>query len=100
MMSGWSFGEKTRSCLGPPVLPSWHRGDRDPPTCQQVPEASWTVGERDGVAYAYTRPSPTRYPWQWYWGLALCGHRLATLRTGAVSRCPLRLRQAIGALVR
>ena len=24
-------------------------------------------GERDGVPYAYTRPSPTRYPWQWYW---------------------------------
>src|ERR1700761_2166882 len=31
MMSGWSFGEKTRSCLGPPDLPSWHRGDWDPP---------------------------------------------------------------------
>jgi len=24
-------------------------------------------GERDGTPYAYTRPSPTRYPWQWYW---------------------------------
>jgi hypothetical protein len=24
-------------------------------------------GERDGVAYAYTEPSPGRYPWQWYW---------------------------------
>jgi len=27
----------------------------------------WVVGEREGTAYAYTRPSPTRYPWQWYW---------------------------------
>ena len=29
--------------------------------------ASWAEGERDGVPYAYTRPSPARYPWQWYW---------------------------------
>jgi len=25
------------------------------------------VGERDGVEFAYTRPSPGRYRWQWYW---------------------------------
>ena len=25
------------------------------------------VGERDGVPFAYTRPSPGRYRWQWYW---------------------------------
>jgi len=24
-------------------------------------------GERAGVPFAYTRPSPGRYPWQWYW---------------------------------
>jgi hypothetical protein len=35
--------------------------------CRSVLEASWTVGERDGVPYAYTRPSPERYRWQWYW---------------------------------
>jgi hypothetical protein len=35
--------------------------------CQRVLEASWTVGERDGVPFAYTRPSPGRYRWQWYW---------------------------------
>ena len=29
--------------------------------------ASWAEGERNGVPYGYTRPSPTRYPWQWYW---------------------------------
>jgi hypothetical protein len=32
-----------------------------------VLDASWAEGERDGVPYAYTRPSPARYPWQWYW---------------------------------
>jgi hypothetical protein len=35
--------------------------------CQRVLEGSWTAGERDGVAFAYTRPSPGRYRWQWYW---------------------------------
>jgi hypothetical protein len=29
--------------------------------------ASWAQGERDSLPYAYTRPSPARYPWQWYW---------------------------------
>jgi hypothetical protein len=24
-------------------------------------------GERDGVGFEYTEPSPGRYPWQWYW---------------------------------
>ena len=28
---------------------------------------NWRVGERDGVPYAYSQPSPGRYPWQWYW---------------------------------
>jgi hypothetical protein len=32
-----------------------------------VLDGSWTVGERDGVPFAYTRPSPERYRWQWYW---------------------------------
>jgi len=35
--------------------------------CQQVLEGGWTVGERQGVPFAYTRPSPGRYAWQWYW---------------------------------
>jgi hypothetical protein len=30
-------------------------------------ERNWVEGERDGVPYRYTRPSPGRYPWQWYW---------------------------------
>lgn len=29
--------------------------------------ASWVEGERNGVPYAYSRPSPTHYYWQWYW---------------------------------
>lgn len=28
---------------------------------------NWAEGERDGARFAYTRPSPSRYPWQWYW---------------------------------
>src|SRR5271157_5943203 len=35
--------------------------------CRGVLERSWTTGERDGVPFAYTRPSPERYRWQWYW---------------------------------
>jgi hypothetical protein len=33
----------------------------------RVLRRNWAEGERDGVPFAYTRPSPTRYPWQWYW---------------------------------
>jgi hypothetical protein len=35
--------------------------------CQKTLTANWASGDRDGVAYAYTRPSPGRYRWQWYW---------------------------------
>src|SRR5207302_4881274 len=34
--------------------------------CRETLERSWTVGERDGVSFAYTPPSPERYRWQWY----------------------------------
>jgi len=34
---------------------------------ERVLRQGWVEGERDGTPYAYTRPSPTRYPWQWYW---------------------------------
>ncbi|HEU4943696.1 MAG TPA: hypothetical protein VFT10_00890, partial [Solirubrobacterales bacterium] len=34
---------------------------------ERVLHQNWLEGKRDGVPYAYTRPSPTRYPWQWYW---------------------------------
>jgi hypothetical protein len=35
--------------------------------CRRVLEGNWASGERDGIPFAYTRPSPGRYPWQWYW---------------------------------
>jgi hypothetical protein len=35
--------------------------------CERVLRGNWHEGERDGVPFAYTRPSPGRYPWQWYW---------------------------------
>ena len=34
---------------------------------ERVLRQNWLEGERDGVRFAYTRPSPSRYPWQWYW---------------------------------
>jgi hypothetical protein len=34
---------------------------------EQTLRGSWVEGERDGARFAYTRPSPSRYPWQWYW---------------------------------
>jgi hypothetical protein len=35
--------------------------------CASTLAANWTTGTRAGVGFAYTRPSPERYPWQWYW---------------------------------
>jgi hypothetical protein len=34
---------------------------------ERVLRWDWTEGDRDGFRYRYTRPSPGRYPWQWYW---------------------------------
>src|SRR5262245_45141568 len=36
-------------------------------SAERVLRGNWLEGEREGAAFAYTRPSPTRYPWQWYW---------------------------------
>jgi hypothetical protein len=33
----------------------------------QTLRGNWIEGERDGVHYGYSRPSPGHYPWQWYW---------------------------------
>jgi mannosylglycerate hydrolase MGH1-like protein len=38
-----------------------------PSLAESVLRASWAHGERRGVPFAYTRPSPARYRWQWYW---------------------------------
>jgi hypothetical protein len=44
-------------------------GDGNPAVglAERVLRGNWLEGSRDGISYAYTRPSPTRYPWQWYW---------------------------------
>ncbi|HET9186046.1 MAG TPA: hypothetical protein VFN82_07845 [Solirubrobacterales bacterium] len=34
---------------------------------ERVLRQNWVEGQRDGERYAYTQPSPGRYPWQWYW---------------------------------
>jgi len=36
-------------------------------TAERVLRGNWLEGEREGIRFAYTRPSPNRYPWQWYW---------------------------------
>lgn len=35
--------------------------------CREVLERNWREGSLDGRRFAYTAPSPGRYPWQWYW---------------------------------
>ncbi len=35
--------------------------------CRRTLEDNWREGERDGVPYRFTVPSPGRYPWQFYW---------------------------------
>jgi Mannosylglycerate hydrolase MGH1-like glycoside hydrolase domain len=34
---------------------------------ERVLRQNWLEGERDGVPFRYTQPSPGRYPWQWFW---------------------------------
>jgi hypothetical protein len=34
---------------------------------ERVLRQGWTEGTRDAMPFRYTRPSPGRYPWQWYW---------------------------------
>jgi hypothetical protein len=34
---------------------------------ERVLGRNWQEGVRGGVRFAYTEPSPGRYPWQWYW---------------------------------
>jgi hypothetical protein len=38
-----------------------------PSAPERVLRRGWVEGWRDGRRFAYTRPSPRRYPWQWYW---------------------------------
>jgi Glycosyl hydrolase family 63 C-terminal domain len=34
---------------------------------EETLRANWVDGERDGVPFGYSPPSPGHYPWQWYW---------------------------------
>ncbi len=34
---------------------------------ERVLRENWLQGKRGETRFAYTRPSPGRYPWQWYW---------------------------------
>ncbi len=42
--------------------------------CEQTLRRNWREGVRDtdGVSFAYTRPSPGHYPFQWYWDSCFC----------------------------
>jgi hypothetical protein len=48
--------------------------------CESVLRQNWREGIRSGdrLAFAYTCPSPGRYPWQWYWDS--CFHAIAWRR--------------------
>jgi len=39
--------------------------------CERVLDQNWRSGTHNGIPYAYTAPSPGRYPWQWYWDSCL-----------------------------
>jgi hypothetical protein len=43
---------------------AWAHADR-------VLHQNWRTGSYAGHRYAYTSPSPHRYPWQWYWDSCL-----------------------------
>jgi len=45
---------------------------------ERVLRQNWREGAAEGVPYAYTEPSPGRYPWQWYWDS--CFHAIAWRR--------------------
>ncbi len=75
--------EATQPADGP-LSPS----DRDQlaSLCRSTLERSWRTGTRAGTAYAYTSPSPGRYPWQWYWDscfAAIAWRRYAPQRSEA-----------------
>ena len=37
---------------------------------EETLRASWIEGDRNDVPFAYSRPSPSHYYWQWYWDSA------------------------------
>jgi hypothetical protein len=72
----------------PTLLGTLNRSNRDivASASEGVLRQNWLEGERDGFRYRYTRPSPTRYPWQWYWDscfAAIVWRRFDPLRSRA-----------------
>ena len=45
---------------------------------ERVLRQNWLEGRRGELSYAYTQPSPGRYPWQWYWDS--CFHAIVRRR--------------------
>jgi len=61
-------------------------------SAEGVLRGNWLEGERAGVPFAYTRPSPSRYPWQWYWDscfAAIVWRRFDAARARAELECLL-----------
>lgn len=61
---------QTSSCELSPCVDTPVEGalrERVERSCRITLERNWREGERHGRRYAYTAPSPGRYPWQWYW---------------------------------
>jgi hypothetical protein len=56
--------------------------------------AGWVEGRRQGKRFAYTPPSPGRYPWQWYWDS--CFHAIVWRRFDR-SRAEAELRSLLAA---
>lgn len=51
--------------------------------CRRVLDAGWHEGRHQGIAYGFTMPSPSRYPWQFYLDsclIAIARRRLDPLR--------------------
>jgi hypothetical protein len=61
------IGRRRRRIPGVVVGPPPAAPDGLTELCRRVLTESLAEGERNGVPYSYTRPSPARYPWQWYW---------------------------------
>jgi hypothetical protein len=55
--------------MAPPTLDRYR--ERVLAECRRVLEQNWRTGSRGDTRFAYTCPSPGRYPWQWYWDSCL-----------------------------
>jgi hypothetical protein len=76
-----------------------HFGPSAVELAEEVLRRNWIEGERDGLPFAYTRPSPGRYPWQWYWDscfAAIVWSRFEPARSEAELRTLLAAQRADG----